>query len=168
MRLLSVEVGPIWYYKDIMIKLGKLTDYAIAVMGQLTREESAISAHVLAGKTGIPEPTVAKVLKLLSKEDLVISERGAAGGYRLAKTADDISIGAIITAMEGPIALVACVDGQDENCNMSGTCPTKGKWSRVNDAIKLALESVKLKDMLSPPACTDVHISLKDIHVHRA
>jgi FeS assembly SUF system regulator len=150
-----------------MIKLGKLTDYAIAVMGQLVDAESACSAHHLSGKTGIPEPTVAKVLKLLSKENLVTSERGAAGGYKLAKQADQVSIGEIITAMEGPIALVACVDGQDENCNMSGTCPTKGKWSRVNDAIKSALESVKLKDMLSPPACNTVHISLKDIHVHR-
>ena len=153
-----------------MIKLGKLTDYAIAVMGQLAHEgpESACSAHHLSGKTGIPEPTVAKVLKLLSKEDLVTSARGAAGGYRLVQTAEQVSIGEIIAAMEGPVEIVACVDGQESNCNMSGTCPTKGNWNRVNDAIKSALEGVKLRDMMTPPRPATVHILMKDINVNRA
>ena len=152
-----------------MIKLGKLTDYAIAVMGQLVQEgvESAHSAHHLSDKTGIPEPTVAKVLKLLSKSNLVASERGAAGGYRLVKAADQVSIGEIITAMDGPISIVACVDGQKDNCGMWGTCPTKGNWDRVNEAIKSALESVKLTEMLSAP-CTRTNIFMKDIDVNRA
>ncbi len=152
-----------------MIKLGKLTDYAIAVMGQLVREgiESAHSAHSLSDKTGIPEPTVAKVLKLLSKGNLVVSERGAAGGYKLVKQAEQISIGEIITAIDGPISIVACVDGQHESCAMWGTCPTKGNWDRVNDAIKSALEGVKLTEMLSAP-CGKVHDFTKDINVNLA
>ena len=150
-----------------MIKLGKLTDYAIAVMGQLAHDGNSRSASHISGKTSIPEPTVAKILKLLSKGNLVTSERGVAGGYKLVKAADGISIGEIITAMDGPISIVSCVDDQDETCNMSGTCPTKGKWNRVNEAIKSALDDVKLKDMMTPPR-TAIHISLKDIHVNRA
>ena len=150
-----------------MIKLGKLTDYAIAVMGQLAHEgvKTARSAHYLADKTGIPEPTVAKVLKLLSGADLVASERGAAGGYRLLKPATEISIGAIITALEGPITIVACVDGQAESCEMFGTCPTKNNWHRVNEAIKSALDGVKLTDMMTAPT---PNYLVKDIHVSRA
>ncbi len=152
-----------------MIKLGKLTDYAIAVMGQLVQEgaETAHSAHHISGKTGIPEPTVAKILKLLSKSDLVASERGAAGGYKLARPADQVSIGEIITAMDGPISLVTCVDGQEENCDMWKTCPTKGNWDRVNEVIKTVLAGVKLTEMLPAP-CAKVYDFTKDINVNRA
>jgi len=153
-----------------MIKLGKLTDYAIAVMGQLAHEElgNAHSAHHLAIKTGIPEPTVAKVLKRLSKGNLVASARGAAGGYKLVRPADQVSISEIIALMEGPVLIVACADGETETCGMWGSCPTKSNWNRVNDAIKTALDGVKLKDMLAPPPCTTVHIAMKDINARSA
>jgi len=150
-----------------MIKLGKLTDYAIAVMGQLAHEgtETARSAHYLSDKTGVPEPTVAKVLKLLSGAELVVSVRGASGGYKIAKPADQVSIGEIITAMEGPITIVACVEGQPESCEMFGTCPTKNNWHRVNEAIKSALDGVKLTEMMTAPT---PNYLVKDIHVSRA
>jgi FeS assembly SUF system regulator len=152
-----------------MIKLGKMTDYAIAVMGQLAQEsaESAHSAHHLSGKTGIPAPTVAKVLKLLSKGNLVASERGAAGGYKLAKPADQVSLGEIITAMDGPVSLVACAEGHKEDCGIWRTCPTKGNWDRVNMVIKSVLDRVLLTEML-PTRHTGIFISTKDINVNRA
>jgi FeS assembly SUF system regulator len=137
-------------------------------MSQLAHEGNSRSASHISGRTGVPEPTVAKILKVLSKGNLVVSERGANGGYKLVKSADDISIAEIITTMEGPISIVACVDDHEENCNMSGTCPSKGKWDRVNEAIKSALDDVKLKDMMTPPRSTTVRIPLKDIHVNRA
>jgi FeS assembly SUF system regulator len=137
-----------------MIKLGKLTDYAIAVMGQLSKEGGTVSrsAHYLSDKTGVPEPTVAKVLKLLAKENLVESLRGAAGGYKLSKAPEEISMGEIITALEGPIELVACVEGSAESCNVSATCPVRGRWDPLNNAIKEALGKVKLADMV-PSGC---------------
>ncbi|MBU6476070.1 MAG: Rrf2 family transcriptional regulator [Alphaproteobacteria bacterium] len=154
-----------------MIKLGKLTDYAIAVMGQLVHEAAdssaqgegtmSSSAHYLSSRTGIPEPTIAKVLKMLAKGGLVVSARGAAGGYRLAKPAGQISIGEIIAVMDGPVAIVSCVDPGQEPCMMSETCPTRHGWSRVNDAIKSALDGVKLTEMLSAPACGKVHDFMK-------
>jgi len=153
-----------------MIKLGKLTDYAIAVMGQLAQEgESAsCSAHYLSHKIAVPEPTVAKVLKLLSRGELVISTRGAAGGYRLAKPVTQISIAEIITAMEGPIAIVTCVDGHEKECPSQAKCPVKSNWDRVNNAIRGTLEGIMLAEMVSRPRGT-VHISFtKDSHVHRA
>jgi FeS assembly SUF system regulator len=140
-----------------MIKLGKLTDYAIAVMGQLSKDEAgSSSAHMLSEKTGVPEPTVAKVLKLLAKENLVVSIRGAAGGYKLSKPAGQISIAEIITALDGPIEIVACVDGGGNDCKASGSCPVKGNWDRVNDAIKGALAGIKLTEMVVP-ACKAHH-----------
>ena len=152
-----------------MIKLGKLTDYAIAVMGQLAQEggETSRSAHYLADKTGVPEPTVAKVLKLLSKGNLVLSERGAAGGYKLLKPADQISVSEIIMALDGPILIVACADGQKETCEMWKTCPTKGNWNRVNQAIRSALDGIRMTEMLTA-SCARSHDFIKDVDVGSA
>jgi len=134
-----------------MIKLGKLTDYAIVIMAQLSKEAvaAARSAHYLSDKTGVPEPTVAKVLKLLAPAGLLESMRGVAGGYRLSKAADQISIVEIITALDGSIAIVSCAESGAEDCRISSTCPVKGNWTPVNDAIKTALAGVKLADMVA-------------------
>lgn len=157
-----------------MIKLGKLTDYAIVVMGQLAQEaaangsvsEASCSAHYLSEKTGVPEPTVAKVLKLLSGGGLLTSTRGAAGGYKLLKPVEEISIAEIITTMEGPIAIVTCVDGHEKDCGLSATCPTRSNWNRVNDAIKSALEGVKLVEMITAPRGI-ARVHMKGINVDR-
>lgn len=135
-----------------MIKLGKLTDYAIVIMGQLMKEGEGASksANYLAAKTGVPEPTVAKVLKALAHTGLVDSSRGAAGGYRLSRAPGDISIADIITAMDGPIAIVSCVDGSAETCKAESSCHLKGRWEHVNNVIRAALDGVKLPDMIDP------------------
>ncbi|MDE1150967.1 MAG: SUF system Fe-S cluster assembly regulator [Micavibrio sp.] len=132
-----------------MIKLGKLTDYAIVVMVQLAREgsDASRSAHQLSNRTGLPEPTVAKVLKTLLKEKLVLSARGAQGGYKLAIKPEELSIRTIVEAIDGPISIVACVDAGDHSCQAQARCPTKGRWDPVNSAIRDALESIRLSDM---------------------
>lgn len=132
-----------------MIKLSKLTDYAVVVMVQFAKETPGAlrSAHVLAEITSIPEPTVAKVLKVLVKEKLVESIRGAAGGYRLARAAETISVADVITAMDGPIGIVACTDGNQEECTASAYCPAMGKWDHLNGLVRQAFESVKITDM---------------------
>jgi FeS assembly SUF system regulator len=135
-----------------MIKLGKLTDYAILVMGQLAQGGALTSrsAHYLADKTGVPEPTVSKVLKVLARGKLVVSTRGAAGGYKLTKAADQITLAEIISVLDGPISIVACAtdDGCGGECQLSTTCPAKNNWGRVNDAIRGALEGVKLTEIV--------------------
>jgi FeS assembly SUF system regulator len=132
-----------------MIKLGKLTDYAIVVMTQLSQagDGGAKSAPQLAEKTGIPEPTVSKVLKTLAREKLVDSVRGAAGGYRLSRHAQDLSLCDIIEAVEGPIAIASCVTDAEEPCGAQSRCPSRGKWDPVNRAIRSALQDLKLSDM---------------------
>ncbi len=134
-----------------MIKLGKLTDYAIVIMGQLMKEGEGASksASFLSAKTGVPEPTVAKVLKALAQTGLVSALRGASGGYRLSRPAADISISDIITALDGPIAIVSCVDGHA--CKAEASCHMKGRWDPVNEAIRAALDGVKLADMMEAP-----------------
>jgi FeS assembly SUF system regulator len=137
-----------------MIKLGKLTDYAIVVLTQLSKEGEGVarSAPQISSQTGIPEPTVAKVLKTLARGKLVESSRGASGGYRLMKRAADLSLCEIIEAVEGPIAIASCVTNADEHCGVQSRCPSRGKWDPVNRAIRSALAELTLADMAAP-AC---------------
>jgi FeS assembly SUF system regulator len=133
-----------------MLKLGKLTDYAVVVMVQLARDGVSRSASYLSDKTGLPEPTVAKVLKQLAKEKLVEATRGALGGYKITRAPEEISLAGIVTAMDGPIALASCVGG-NEGCKSQGKCPARGNWDRVNGLIAQALDSVTLAEMAVPP-----------------
>jgi FeS assembly SUF system regulator len=130
-----------------MLRLSKLTDYAVVVLVRLSGMDGVQTSPGIAAATGIPEPTVAKVLKTLAGGDLVSSQRGAKGGYRLNRDLSAIPIADVIAAIDGPIALTACVDGSSVGCDSQALCPMRGRWDPVNDAIQKALSSITLADM---------------------
>jgi FeS assembly SUF system regulator len=140
-----------------MFRLSKLTDYAVVVLVRLARSGATNGAVQtspgISVSTGIPEPTVAKVLKAMAGKGLVTSLRGAHGGYRLNRGLCSIRVAEVIEAIDGPIALTACVDGGD--CESQCLCPMRGRWDPVNAAIRAALNRITLADMESaamPPA----------------
>ena len=134
-----------------MLRLNRITDYAVVVLTQMVREpEKRVTAPQLSEDSNVPAPTVAKVLKALAKEGVLASQRGVKGGYRLAQPAGDISILEVIRALEGPISLTACVDGAEGDCNVELLCPVRGNWDQVNTAIRSALAEVSLEDMAIP------------------
>ncbi|MBB6253984.1 FeS assembly SUF system regulator [Nitrospirillum iridis] len=128
-----------------------MTDYAVVVMTTMSQGEGGThTATSLAERTGLPAPTVAKILKLLARDGLMASHRGAAGGYSLARDPDDINVAQIIAAIDGPIALTDCVDGAEGACGVQSLCPRRGNWDRVNRAVRTALEGVSLTEMSQP------------------
>ena len=135
-----------------MFRLSKLSDYAVVLLSELGRaSDGAVrNASGLAAATGIAEPTVAKVLKLLASGGLVASQRGVHGGYRLARPLSAIPIADVIGAIEGPIALTACVDGHMGSCDVECSCLVRGRWDPVNAAIRRALSEITLADMACP------------------
>ena len=130
-----------------MLRLSKLTDYAVVVLVRLASAPGVQTSPGIAAATGIPEPTVAKVLKSLAAAGLVASQRGARGGYRPVKALDAIAVSEVIAAVDGPIALTACVEGSVTECESRSLCPMKGRWDPVNDAIRRALTDITLADM---------------------
>jgi FeS assembly SUF system regulator len=130
-----------------MLRLSKLTDYAVVVLVRLAGAPGVLTSPGIAAATGIPEPTVAKVLKILAGSGLVTSQRGAHGGYRLHRALDEIPVSDVINAIDGPIALTACVEGSVTECESQGLCPMRGRWDPVNDAIQQALNGITLADM---------------------
>jgi len=136
-----------------MLRLSKLTDYAVVVMTEMLRAPVAVmTAGELAARTGVPAPTVQKILKLLARDGLMVSTRGASGGYALARPAAHISVADIIAAVDGPITLTDCVGGAEGCCDVEGLCPMRGNWDKVNRAVRAALEGVSLADMALPSA----------------
>ncbi|MBI3419302.1 MAG: SUF system Fe-S cluster assembly regulator [Proteobacteria bacterium] len=137
-----------------MLKLSKLTDYAVVLLTHIVRREGVVAtAPSLCEATHLPQPTVAKILKMLAHGGLLNAQRGASGGYVLAREARAISIAEIITVMDGPIHLTECADNDSHECQMSNTCAMHGRWNHVNHAIRTALQNVSLYDMaLDAPA----------------
>ena len=133
-----------------------MTDYAVVILADMDEHKNVpcaqalASATTIANNTGLPEPTVSKVLKLLARQGIINSSRGAAGGYSLNKTPDQINMAHVITATDGPIALTACVDESTECCDRADSCSIKGQWNPLNRAMINALESVSLSEMISP------------------
>jgi FeS assembly SUF system regulator len=133
-----------------VLRLSKLTDYAVVVLARLEAEGGVQTAPGLAASTGIAEPTVAKVLKALGHAGLVEGLRGARGGYRLARPLAGIPLSEVIVAIDGPIALTACVDGATGGCEAEAVCPVRGRWDPVNQAIRAALSAISLADLAGP------------------
>lgn len=131
-----------------MIKVSKLADYAVVVLASLAScENTLMNAGMISESTKLPEPTVAKVLKILARAGILQSVRGASGGYKLAQPSENVPISRIIAAVDGPIALTSCVDGA-AGCGFESQCSVRGRWNGVNMAIKIALENVTLADMM--------------------
>lgn len=133
-----------------MIRLSKLTDYGILLMTQIARQESPLhTARDLALETKIPLPTVSKILKALSNGGLLLSHRGVKGGYSAARLASEISVGQIITVLEGPIGVTEC-GGSPGVCEMEPHCPVSGNWRVISGALRQALENVTISDLIYP------------------
>jgi len=130
-----------------MLRMSKLTDYGTLVLAQLSASEGDLSsAHQVANDTHLAQPTVSKLLKALVRAGLVISERGAQGGYALARPPQEISAAQIIDALEGPVAITACSSGHGL-CDLESTCRVGNAWQRINVSIRQALTEVSLADL---------------------
>src|SRR3984957_11791431 len=130
-----------------MLRMGKLTDYATVVLANLAQEPARHRAAAeLAERPRLSRPTVSKVLKGLQRAGLVISSRGAQGGYRLARAPGEITAAQILDVFEGPIAITECSSASSQ-CGIERLCRVGGAWQRINAAIRRALEDVTLQQL---------------------
>ncbi|WP_120716907.1 RrF2 family transcriptional regulator [Tsuneonella amylolytica] len=126
------------------MRLSNFADYAVVTMSAAARHcgGARTSAGELAIETGLPAPTVAKVVSKLTAAGLLRSVRGAKGGLQLARPAAAISLADIVEAVEGPIALAACIEGED--CAAHHDCRVRPHWPIVNETLRGALAGVPL------------------------
>ncbi|MBS4097611.1 MAG: SUF system Fe-S cluster assembly regulator [Sulfuricella sp.] len=133
-----------------MLRILKLTDYAAGLLARLARNAGErMSAQALAGEVGLPLPTVAKLLKTLTRAGLVQSTRGANGGYGLSRPAEKISLAEVIAAIEGPLALTECTAPHGK-CSVAEKCLTRPHWQTVSRAVQHSLEAFSIAEMAGP------------------
>ena len=134
-----------------MIKLNKIKDYAVVILGLLSsRNPKKFSTSKISCDTGLSIPTVAKVCKLLNNANLIEAGRGAHGGYFCETSPSEISVADIVEAIDGPIAITACIEESVDLCDTQSICLLSGNWNKANNAILDALNSVTLSDLLNP------------------
>ena len=133
-----------------MLKMSKLTDYGTLVLSCLAEHpRDLLSSAEVAKHTHLAVPTVSKLLKQLARAELVVSRRGAQGGYRLARDPRQISAADVIDALEGPVAITQC-SSQDGHCDLESFCGVSTAWQKINVAIRRALDDISLAQLVSP------------------
>lgn len=135
-----------------MLRLSRLADYGVMVMAHAAADPTGVhNVSDAAAATGLPGPTVAKIMAKLGRAGLLVSHRGAHGGYRLATAPEQITVASIITALDGPIALTQCSDHHTPSaCDRENLCVSRRGINRINTAIRSALEGVTLAELARP------------------
>jgi FeS assembly SUF system regulator len=149
-----------------MLRLSKLTDYGTIVLAQLaTRPGTLSTAGEVAAATRLGQATVRKLLKALAHAGLVVSERGAQGGYLLARAPDQISAAQILDALEGPVAITECSAAGGE-CDLEPVCRVGAAWRRINHSIRRALDEISLADLQRQSDVAATVDLKRDLHLH--
>ncbi|MFZ1743510.1 MAG: SUF system Fe-S cluster assembly regulator [Pontixanthobacter sp.] len=141
------------------MRLSNLADYAVVTMTAAARHcgGGRVSASELAAETHLPAPTVQKVVSKLTAAGLLRSVRGAKGGLQLARPAAAITLADIVEAIEGPIALTACVDTGAHDCGLELNCAVRPHWAVVNRAVRGALADIPLTQLTQNAAIQNTH-----------
>lgn len=133
-----------------MLRLTKMADYGTVVLTAMIAEpERQRSAAEIAATIRVPAPTVSKILKILMRGGLVLSLRGAKGGYLLSRPPEEISLADIIHVMDGPIGMTEC-SVTPGLCSQETGCAVRANWQRVNHAVIGVLREITLDQMIQP------------------
>ncbi len=131
------------------MRLSSMADYAVVTMSAAARHcgASRVNAGDLALETGLPAPTVQKLVSRLTAAGLLRSSRGIGGGLRLARPAAAITLADIVEAVEGPMALTACSEDGRHDCALEGNCAVQPYWAVVNATLRAAMAGVALTQL---------------------
>lgn len=150
-----------------MLSFTRKTDYALISLAHLVHASgNCCSAREIATRYGMPMPLVMNILKSLAQQGLIKSERGPRGGYVLAKPPGEVTLHDIIAAVDGPVALVYCLDkvvGKNgkgvraSGCELTLNCPVRTHVHKVHHRLVGFLKDVTLAEMTGagePMPCT--------------
>ena len=133
------------------MKISTKGKYGLRAMIDLAQysEQEAVSISSIAQRQKISESYLEQLVAKLKKAGLVISIRGAAGGYRLARPASDISVGDVLRALEGDVRAVICTAQTEEGCEGEELCVTKYVWQRINESIEKTVDEMMIDQLVA-------------------
>ena len=126
------------------MKLSSKTHYGLIACHILAQNypDNSVSASTLETYISVSGKYLEKIMRMLGARGIVCANRGASGGYYLAKSPEQITIGEIVRALEDDMEIIECVKG-DSKCKC---CPTSGVWKRLYQGINDLLDSMTLKE----------------------
>ncbi len=133
------------------MKLSTKGRYGLRAMIDLalnSEDGNAVSIQSVSERQNISESYLEQLVRKLRTEGLVISVRGAGGGYELARPASQISVGDVLRALEGSIRAVSCGGEDESSCEQADLCVTKIVWDRVNKAIEEAVDTITIAQLV--------------------
>lgn len=131
------------------MKLSTKGKYGLKAIFELSLHvnEGPMPLNMIASKQKIPEQYLEQIFSTLKKSQLITSVRGAQGGYFLNKDPNDVTVGDVLTILEGPVALSQCIIDEG-SCENSNDCSAKLVWEKLKKGIEDVLNSITLQDMI--------------------
>ncbi len=132
------------------MKISTKGRYAVRMLLDLAEHENGgfIALKEIAERQGISKKYLEQIVPVLNKSNILQTNRGFQGGYRLAKSPDKYTVGMILRLTEGSLAPVACLEQSPNECERSDSCPTLYVWKGLYDVINNYLDSITLRDIL--------------------
>ena len=132
-----------------MLRFTKRADYGLMAIHYIAVHDDlgSVSAKRIAEESSIPPEIMAKILQRLAKKGLIVSQNGPKGGYTLSRRPDDITVGEVIRALEGPINIVSCL--ADTSCKQMERCTLRRPVQRIQAAITNVLDTMSLAELTS-------------------
>jgi len=133
----------------LAMKLSTRGRYGIHAMYDLAENYGAQPRPIklIAEKQGVPEAYLEQLIGVLRREGLVTSVRGTQGGYMLSRPPREITVGAVLRALEGGLSIIECLDEEDA-CGKSCDCPSRLVWKKLRDGVHEIVDGITLEDML--------------------
>ena len=111
------------------------------------QKKGPVILHDIAGRQGISEKYLWQVVNPLRSAGIVVSVRGAHGGYTLARESSTITLLEVVSALEGPVSLVACIDAP-ETCARNPVCAARDVWSAIGTRLRDMMAGITLKELV--------------------
>ena len=128
--------------------------YALRMMLDLAEhsDEGYVALKDIALRQDISKKYLEQIIPVLNRSGLLQTSRGFQGGYRLIKKPSEYTVLEILTATEGSLAPVSCLESEENNCPRKGECLTLPVWQGLKDTVENYLGSITLEDVLSSAA----------------
>ncbi len=132
------------------MKISTKGRYALRMMLDLAEHQGDgyIALKDIAARQNISKKYLEQIVPILNKADILNTNRGYQGGYRLARTPDKYTVGDILRITEGGISPVACLDKNPVECERAGECATLPVWQGLYKVISEYLDGITLQDIL--------------------
>lgn len=128
-----------------MLRLSKRVEYGLMALLHMdaARRGELTTAKEIAERYAIPGELLGKVLQTLARTGIVHSEQGVRGGYRLARELEGVTLGEVVSQLDGPVRITACCDGSTD-CMQHSTCNIRSPVLRIQEEVVAYISGLSL------------------------